>query len=218
VLVPPLTDFRDVRRASDIATGPDLGETGHPAINLTGASGAGGDTWITVYDATPADDAAQNAFGNVSLSADVLIHSYNNKKGAGLLALFNEAAGKAGLALVIYDSGGSDSLVLGTVNKATGSFTALTTVALGSGIVENAWYRLTMDVAVSGSNVTVTGRVFRHAAPADADSPPGTQVGATLVTTRARPSGVDAAGEVGVVASSFSASVDSSVANLTIRP
>ena len=33
----------------------------------------------------------------VSLSADVLIHAYNNKKGAGLLALFNEAAGKAGL-------------------------------------------------------------------------------------------------------------------------
>ena len=217
MLVPPLTDFRDVRRPADISVGSDLGPTGHPAINLTGSGGAGGDTWITVYDATPAEDTSQNVFGNVSLSADVLIHSYNKKKGAGLLALFNEAADKAGLALVIYNSGGSDSLVLGTVNKATGQFTALTTVGLSGGILENVWYRLTMDVTVSGANVTVTGKVFRHATPADADSPLGTQVGTTLLTTRARPAGIDAAGEVGIAASAFSASVESSVANFTIR-
>ena len=218
VIVPPLTDFRDVRRAADINAGLDLGGTGHPAINLSGSAGAGGDTWITVYDATPSDDTVQNTFGSVSLSADVLIHSYNNKKGAGLIALFNETTGKSGLALVFYDSGGSDSLVLGTVSKATGQFTALTSVSLSGGIIENVWYRLTMDVAVSGGNVTVTGKVFKHLTPTDADSPVGAQVGATLATTRARPAGVDATGEVGIAASAFSAAADSSVANLTIHP
>ena len=63
--------------------------------------------------------------GNVSLTADVLIHSYNNRKAAGIVALFNEETDKKGLALVLYDSGNSDSLSLGTVNRATGQFTAL---------------------------------------------------------------------------------------------
>ncbi len=218
VIVPSLADFRAVRRPDDITVGPDLGATGHPAINLTGSAGSGGDTWISVYDATPADDAVQNVFGNVGLAADVLVHAYNNKKGAGLLALFNEGAGKAGLALVVFDRGGSDSLALGFVSKATGKFTALTSVSLGSGIVENAWYRLTMDVAVSGANVTVTGRVFRHATPTDPESALGAQVGATLATTKARPSGVDASGEVGIAAAAVSAAADSSVTNLTIHP
>jgi hypothetical protein len=218
VVVPPLTDFRGVRRAADISAGLDLGGTGHPAINLSGSAGGSGDTWITVYDATPADDTVQNTFGSVGLSADVLIHAYNNKKGAGLVALFNETAGKAGLALVVYDSGGSDSLALGTVNRTSGLFTALTSVSLPAGISENVWYRLTMDVAVAGGNVTVTGKAFKHVAPADPDSAVGAQVGVTLSSTRARPAGVDAAGEVGIVASAFSAAVDSSVTNLTIHP
>lgn len=198
--------------------GPDLGGTGHAAINLTGSAAAAGDSWIAVYDATPADETAQNSFGSVHLAGDVLLHLYNNKKGAGLLALFNEAAGKTGLALVVYDSGGSDSLVLGTVSKASGAFTALTTVSLGSGIVENTWYRLTMDVSVSGGNVTISGKVFRHSDPTDPGSALAAQVGTTLNTTRALPAGVDPAGEVGVVASAFSATVDSSITNVTITP
>ena len=217
VVTPPLTDFRDVRRAADINVGLDLGGTGHAAINLSGMAGGSGDTWITVYDATPQDGTVQNVFGSVGLSADVLIHAFNNKKGAGLLALFNEAAGKSGLALVAYDSGGSDSLALGTVNKATGQFNALTSVPLPAGVSENQWYRLTMDVAVSGANVTITGKLFKHVTPTDPGSAVGAQVGTTLSSTRARPAGVDAVGEVGIVASAFSAAADSSVANLTIR-
>jgi len=215
---PVPADFRDVRRPADIAVGPDLGGTGHSAINLTGSAPSAGDTWIAVYDATPADDTTQNTFGSVHLAGDVLIHAYNNKKGAGLLALFNEPAGKAGLALVVYDGGGSDSLALGTVSKSSGAFTALTSVSLGSGILENAWYRVTMDVAVSGGNVTVTGKVFQHSDPTDPGSAVAAQVGVTLNTTRALPAGVDPTGEVGVVASAFSAAVDSSVTNLTITP
>lgn len=187
-------------------------------MNLTGSAGSGGDTWITVYDTTPADDAVKNIYGNVSLSGDVLIHNYNNKKGTGLLALFNEETGQKGLALLVFNSGNTDSLVLGTVNKATGAFTALKTVSLGSNITENVWYRLTMDVVVSGANVTVTGKVFPHTTPADPNSALGAQIGVTLTFNAARPAGIAATGEIGMVASATSAVVDSSVTTFTIDP
>jgi hypothetical protein len=154
----------------------------------------------------------------VSLAADVLIQTYNNKKGAGLLTLFNEGTGQKGLSLVLYDSGNSDSLVLGTVNPATGLFTALTTVSLGGNIIENAWYRLTMDVVLSGGNVAVMAKVFRHTVATDPNSPTGAQVNGTLSFSGARPAGVDATGEVGIVASAASTSVNSSVTNFTINP
>jgi hypothetical protein len=218
VVVPPLSDFRDVRRPPDINPGPDLGGTGQTAMNFTGTAGGSGDTWMTVYDSTPADDTVKNLFGNVSLTADVLIHTFNNRKAAGVLALFNEEADKKGLALIVYDSGGSDSLALGTVDKATGQFTQLATVALAANIAENVWYRLTMNVVVTGANVAVTGTVFRHTTPTDPNSPLGTQIGGTLNFSGARPAGVDATGEVGMAAAASSTAVDSSVMNFTIGP
>jgi len=152
----------------------------------------------------------------------VLIHRYNNKKGAGLLALFNESAGQKGLSLVVYDNGNTDSLVLGTMNKATGAFTALATVALANNIGEDQWYRLTMDVAVSGSTVTVTGKVFRHTVATDPNSPVDGQVGSTLTFTGSLGAGsltgVSSPGEVGMVAQATSAVVDSSVTNFVIDP
>jgi hypothetical protein len=218
VVLPALTDFRDVRRPGDISVGSDLGGTGHTAINFTGSTGSAGDAWITVYDTVPATLAEDSVYGTVSLTADVLIQAYNNKKGAGLLALFNEGPGQKGLALVVSNSGLSDSLVLGTVDPATGAFATLGTVSLTSNILENVWYRLTMDVVVAGSNVTVTAKVFRHAAATDPDSPTGAQIGSTLTFSGVRPAGVGAAGEVGVVATATSAVVTSSVTNFTIYP
>jgi hypothetical protein len=187
-------------------------------MNFTGTAGAGGDTWITVYDATPADDTVINTFGNVILSADVVIHPFNNKKGAGLLALFNELVGRKGLVLVVYDNGNTDTLVLGTVEKSTGQFTVLAIVPLGSGLAENAWYRLTMSVVVSGGDVTVTGTAFRHTIATDPNSPVDGQVGGTLSFSGPLPAGVSATGEVGMVASAISAVVDSSVTNFVIDP
>jgi hypothetical protein len=221
VITPGFGDFRDVRRPADINVGPDLGGTGHTAFNLTGAAGSGGDTWITVYDTTPGDatPGTQNNFGNLpALTADVLIHRYNNKKGAGLLALFNEGLAQKGLALVIFDNGNTDTLALGTVNKATGTFTALATVPLGNGIAEDEWYRLVATVAVAGPNVVVTGKVYRHTVATDPNSPIGPQLGLTLTFSGARPAGVEATGEVGIVGQATSALVDSSVTNFVIDP
>ena len=124
--------------------------------------GSNGNTWLTVFDQTPGTPDQTIFIGSVSLSADVLIHRFNNKKGAGVVSLFNETAGQKGLALILYDNGNTDSLVLATVNQAIvppgdfpgGTLTALRSVALGSGILENAWYRLEMDVVVGGDALT----------------------------------------------------------------
>ena len=104
------------------------------------------------------------------------------------------------------------------MNPATGKFTTLANVSLGGNIVENTWYRVTMSVTVSGGNVVVAGKVFRHATPSDPDSALGAQIGVTLNFNGARPAGVDAAGEVGMVGSGASTSINSSVANFTIGP
>jgi hypothetical protein len=212
------TDFRDVRRANNISAGPDLGGTGHTAMNFTGSAGAAGDTWITVYDETP---GTPNFTGSINLSADVLSHAYNNKKGAGLLALHNEIDGKKGLALIVYNSGNTDSLVLATLNHQNGTLAVLKTVSLGSAINQDQWYRLSMDVAVTGPAVTVTGTVRRHPLPGNADSPLGTQVGGPLTFSGTLGSGsltgVGDTGEVGIVASATGAVADSSVANFSIN-
>src|SRR5215471_6349737 len=218
VIAAALTDFRDVRRAADINVGADLGGTGHQAVNFTGMIGSSGDAWITVYDAVPSTPDEDSVFGSASVAADVLIQNATNKKGPGLLALFNEGPGQKGLSLILYDAGNSDALVLGTVDPATGLFTTLATVSLAGNIVENAWYRLAMSYAVSGSNVTVSATVFRHTTASDPGSPLGTQVGGTLNFSGPLPSGVAGTGELGIVATAVSASVNSSVTNFTIYP
>jgi len=97
-------------------------------------------------------------------------------------------------------------------------FATLTSAGLGSGIQENVWYRVTMVVIVTAANVSVTGKVFKHKIRTDLTSDVDGQVGTTLTFSGARPAGVDATGEVGIVASAASAAVDSSVANFAPAP
>jgi hypothetical protein len=210
---------RIVRRSGDIRHGPDLGGTGHSALNFTGSAGAAGDTWITVYDETANAPGSTILGGTVQLSADVLVHRPNNKKGAGLLALYNEGAGQKGLVLIVYDNGNTDTLVLATVDQA-GKLAPITSVSLGSGIALNQWYRVTMNVEVTAPNFTVTGKVYKHLTPNDPDSAVGAQVGAVLSLgpTSLGSKGLQAAGQVGVVASAIGAVVDSSVTNFAVAP
>lgn len=235
--------FRSVMRPNDMHGCPDLRGAGRPVLNFTGSApprllernlGSTGNTWLTVFDETPHTPPAyptpasdQTIFtGSVNLTADVLIRRFNNKKGAGLLALFNEEAGQKGLALILYNNGNTDSLVLATVDQTFvpgdfpgGKLTALRSVALRAGILENVWYRLEMDVVVSGDDLTVTGRAFRHTSPDDPDSAIGTQVGGTLTTPTLlslAALGLQGSGEVGVVATAINAVVDSSVTNFEV--
>jgi hypothetical protein len=231
--VPPLTDFRDKRRGSEINVGTDLRE-GLPtvphftAVNFTGSTGSGGDTWVTVYDPTPGVPTPPTIYtGSISLSADVLIAKFNNAKGPGLLALYNQPppAGAEGLALFLIDNGNTDRLVLATV---TGSPTpgpasapvTLATKPLGGGILNNHWYRLTMDVSVVGGSFSVTGKVFTHVDPFDPNSAVGPQVDGSLVfpLTTLASKGLTDSGEVGIVATATSAVVNSSVLNFAFLP
>src|SRR5262245_23754820 len=166
------TCFTDVRRGSDINdnNAPDLGGTGHTALNFTGGAGPAGDTWLTKY--TPDGHTQICGEGFLILFADVLIHTYNNTKGAGLVGLLNFAPGDKGLAVILYNQGNSDSLQLATIDPVTGKLGKLTSVSLGAGIAENAWYRVRMSVQVfSGiEEVAVASEVFRHQTPTDPNS------------------------------------------------
>jgi len=219
---PAFEQFRHARarRPSDIDVASDMGATGHMALNFTGAAGAAGDTWKALYDATPGDGTRTMFVGGVGVSADVLVGSFNNRKGAGLLALHDPVSGE-GLALTVYDAGNSDSLVLSRINGG-GKLTPLRTVSLSAGIVESAWYRVTMDVSVSGPTVSITGKVFGHSIPGDPDSPLAGQVGGALTfsgTLGIGPlTGIGGSGEVGVLAAAVSAVVNSSVTNFAIDP
>jgi hypothetical protein len=209
--------FTDVRRGADINDNhaPDLGGTGHTALNFTGGAGPAGDTWLTRY--TP--DGAIKIYDTPGhcVTADVLIHTYNNTKGAGLVALLNFAPseGGKGLALILYDQGNSDALQLATVDPATGRLTKLKSVSLGAGIAENAWYRLNLILSLSAPDLlTVSGSAFRHATPTDPNSPTGTQVGPELrFFGRLGALGLETSGEVGIAASAFSTNVNSIVTN-----
>ena len=213
--------FTDVRRGADINdnNAPDLGGTGHTALNFTGGAGPAGDTWLTKYTPNGHTTICNGAFG-ISVLADVLIHTFNNTKGAGVVALLDSAPGGKGLAVILYDQGNSDALQLATIDPATGKLTKLTSVSLGGGIAENAWYNLNTMVIASGDQLSVGAQVFRHVTPTDPNSPPDGQVGPQLLFQGGLNAlGLEASGEVGIAASAFSTNVNSSVTNFfTVCP
>jgi hypothetical protein len=222
-------NFTDVRRGADINDNnvPDLGGTGHTALNFIGGAGPAGDTWLTKY--TPWGYTKNfKGWSGICIQGDVLIHTYNNTKGAGLVTLLNsdeEERSSAqddghpgkGLALILYDQGNSDALLLATIDPATGKLVKLKVVGLGAGIGNNAWYRVQMFVlAGAGYSDTlhVEATVFRHSTPTNPNSGTTTQVGGTLVFDGTLSgTGLESTGEVGIAASAFSTNVNSSVTN-----
>ena len=225
--------FRDVHLGGLINAGPDIGPTDHPALVFTGQTGSGGATWLTVYDATPGTSTPGPTFGAETLCADVLFTRFNNIKGAGVVTLLNEGAGKSGLALIVSDAGNTDLLQLATVDGdptkkgklktlsgCTSSSTGLCSVPLKSGIAENVWYRLVMavDPTATAGRPLVTGRVFTHSEPLNPDSALVMQVGSTLEYHQPLPDGVSSPGQNGIMAQAISAVVDLSVTNFTNDP
>jgi hypothetical protein len=208
------TCFRDLLRGGEINVGPDVGNTGNSALNFTGPVPQIGSThtWLTLYDTDPQTSAPDSTFGPgpQTLCADVLIERFNNAKGAGVVALFNEGPGLKGLALYIIDSGNADKLFLSTIAQ-NGTLTPLTpSVPLGSGISEKAWYRVMMTV--NPATPLVTGKVFSHTTATNPNSLLSAQVGSTLTYSGVLPA---ASGENGIMATDTSAVVNSSVTNFT---
>ena len=213
--------FRDVLNGAYISQGSDLGGTGHTALNFTGSDN--NDPLkgrITLYDTSPSTTVPTLFSGNISISADILIHAHDNNKGAGILFLFNEGAGQNGLALHLWNAGNTDSnkieLVAQTGEARPGA--ALMTVALPvSSIADDKWYKLQMDLVFSGSNFTVTGKVFGHTTDTDPNSALGSQIGSTLTYNSSLGTNAIASPyEIGLVARGDGAVVDTSVTNYSI--
>lgn len=209
--------FRNLVRGGGIKAGTDVGPTGHTSLNISGSAGTAGASWLTIVDQAPDNPDQDNIFGSEIVCADVLIQRFDNTKGAGIVTLFNQGAGKRGLALVLYDAGNTDRLALVTVDgdpAQQGKVAPITSVPLGSLIEENAWYRILFTVLVDGPP-QITGQVFRHATPSDPNSAT-TQIGPTLVyTPEALPEGVSTLGQNGLLGSAFNAVVNSSITNFT---
>jgi hypothetical protein len=214
-------DFTDVRRGSKIDGGaPDLGGTSHTALNFTGQAGTAGDTWLTKWTPGGATSIFNGRCGT-RVAAAVLVHPFNNRKGAGLVALLNDAnPGDKGLAVVLYDNGNTDAMQLATIDSFKGKLVPLKTVPLIAPIQENAWYVVLMDLMVDlaydGHSLLVRAVVISLQDPTDPNSEGDRVIGFlqfTTFQTSLEGIGLQPAGQVGVMASAISAVVDSSVTN-----
>jgi hypothetical protein len=211
--------FREVQRGGGITPGVDLGLTGHAALNITGSAGAAGATWLTVVDQAPGDTAEDNIYGSEFLCADILIQRFDNTKGAGVVALLNEGEGKKGLALILYNAGNTDRLVLATVEGPAakgGKVTVVKSLSLGGLIQENAWYRVMLTAVVDGPP-QIKGEVFQHLDAKNPDSPLITPAAGTLLygPPNPLPLGVDTLGQNAIIGSAFNAVVNASVTNFS---
>jgi len=210
-------DFTDVRRGAQINVGYDRGKTGRMALNFTGRAGTAGDTWLTKW--TPGGSpAVLNGECGTFVASEVLIHPFDNRKGAGLVALLNDAnPGDKGLALILYDSGNSDVLQLATIDPFTGRLSALATMPFFlRPIKENTWYLLAMSAKVEedwfNDTLTLDAKGFVYSMQ-DPEDPLSEIEFISGVHFRGpiTPTGLQAQGQVGIIASAINAVVDSSV-------
>jgi hypothetical protein len=203
-------NFVEVRRGLEISQGPDPG-TGHCAVNFTGLAGSAGDTWLTRSNA-----GSFNAFNGTCIEADILINKFNNAKGGGLVALLHTDPGDKGLFLLLIDNGNTDRLTLNTIDPNNGKIVQLAAVPLGSGIVENAWYRLGLVLTARGvdDSLSVGATVRSHTDPSNPDSDVAGQIGSTLVFNGSLDNlGLEQDGFVGMAAWAKSAVVNTSMTN-----
>jgi hypothetical protein len=209
--------FREVQRVDGITPGMDLGLATHTSLNFTGSAAAGGATWLTIVDQAPGNSDADNKYGSEFLCADILIQRFDNTKGAGVVAFLNEGVGQKGLALILYNAGNTDRLVLATVEghpAQAGKLATVKSLSLGSLIQENAWYRVMLTAVVDGPP-QIMGQVFKHAVATDPNSAIS-PVGGTLVyTPESLPDGVETLGQNALIASAFGAVVNASVTNFS---
>lgn len=210
--------FRDFLDGAFINQGLDLGGTGHTALNFTGADNTTAPFGrVTLYDTTPSTLAPTTFTGDMSLSADILISPFNNAKGGGLLTLFNEGGSSTGLALFLSEGGGSgDNYAMRLVQQNGVQSTNLSNVPVAGLIARNEWYRLTLDLDLTGSNFAITGTVFSHTLGTDPNSALLAQIGSTLTHSGSLGSGLSDPYEIGLVARAINAENGTSITNFSV--
>jgi hypothetical protein len=165
----------------------------------------------------PAGEVATlNGRCRIGIAANLLTHRFNNRKGAGLVALLNDATpGDKGLAIVLYNNGNTDAVQLATIDPFTGKLASIRTMPLLAPIRENAWYVVIMeilvDLAFEGHSLVVQASVYSLEDPADPNSDFAQEIGYIqykTFQTSLEALGLKPSGQVGVMASSISAVVD----------
>lgn len=168
----------------------------YTALNFTGPAVSGGQSYLSIYDTTPADGTTtKNVFdasvpGGLQLSADVLFVKHSSS--AGVVSLYNE--GQDGLALLAHNGDGNnaDNATVDLVFQSPGSGIVLTSVTLSSLAFQTAasangnkipgtsdfWYRAVMDLSVTGDMFNITGSFYNHSDPNNPNSALG-----SLITT-----------------------------------
>ena len=212
------TNFVEERRDLEIDSGLDLGGTGHCAVNFTGLTGSAGDTWLTRYNDAGINNVF-NGFNGICMHADVLISKFNNAKGGGLVALLNTDPGDKGLFLLLINNGNTDRLTLNTIDPNNGTIVQLASAPLGSDIVENAWYRVEMEVFAFSNLLVAHARVRSHTDPSNpSDATADGVLGSVSVGGGGNPAslsglGLEQTGFVGMAAWAKSAVVNTSITN-----
>jgi len=150
----------------------------YTALNFTGNSPAAGESYMSIYDTTPGNIAPTDLFnaaqpGGLTVSADVLFAHPGHSVSGGVVAMYNE--GQDALALLAHQGGGNnpDHARLDLIFQAAGQGTQILTSANLAGLttfVAGDWYRVTMNVSVSGDNWTMNGMVQDHVVSTDPTS------------------------------------------------
>jgi hypothetical protein len=181
----------------------------YTALNFTGPSISGGQSYLSIYDTTPQDGTAtRNVFdasvpGGIEFSADVLFTTHSSS--GGILALYGE--GQDGLALLAHNGNGNntDNARLDLVWQSNGAGMVLQNADMPAlSFTSLNWYRIVMDLSVTGDTYTVNGSFYKHTDGSDPNSALGTQLALlTLSGSLSNPgNGLDLKnpGEVGLMA------------------
>jgi MYXO-CTERM domain-containing protein len=202
----------------------------YTALNFTGPAVSGGQSYLSIYDTTPADGGTKDVFDatqTIEISADVLfvVHSVS----AGVVALYNE--GQDALALLASNGGGNNPDIpkVSLVWQSPGTGLTLDSVSLPAGtFVQENWYRVAMELTVAGDTWTMNGSFRNHVDGSDPTSALGGLI--TSLTYTGSLSDPDASarvltnpGEVGVMAIgnepiSLPDNVGVSVTNFQVTP
>jgi len=149
----------------------------YTALNFTGNSPSGGQSYMAVYDTTPGDIAPRDVFdasqGGLTISADVLFAHPGHSVSGGVVALYTE--GQDALALVAHQGGGNnpDHARLELIFQSAGVGTLLLSSADLPGTTSFAaaeWYQITMNLSVSGDAWTMNGTIQDHVDPTNPNS------------------------------------------------
>lgn len=183
--------FTDRRNGAGISSS---GASPNCVLNLNGGAGSAGDMWITTLH-WPGNPGTDPTFSCVEVTAEVLIKTFNNRKGVGLVTHYDPSTGK-GLFLGLYNNGNNDGLTLSTFEGGTLTGT-ISHSFLGSKIQENVWYRVDIDVchAAGVLNADVTLECTVCPDPPLPDSPNIVEVENISVPW---PAGIATSGQIGI--------------------